>query len=305
MHSPTSASIAPRMRAASIYPLLAVCIWTGNTLVTRRAAGVIDPAAIAFYRWLLAGLVLTPFLARAVWRRRAVVAAHWARLAVLGALGMGMYQSLAYQAARTTSAVNMGVMVATMPLMATLLALLLAGERPGVRQGGGTLLSLLGVVLLVTRGRPADLLGGALHPGDALMFVAVASNALYGVLVRRWAIPLSTWEQLYVQIGFGILLLLPFWWRAAPSPVTAHSLPLILYAALPASIGAPYCWMNGIKRLGAARAALFMNLLPVLVAAAAWALLGERLHGYHALGGLLALAGVWLGQRPQARTRPD
>jgi drug/metabolite transporter (DMT)-like permease len=286
----------------SLYPLLAVCIWTGNTLVTKLAAGVIAPGAIAFYRWLIAGLVLTPFVARAVWRRRAVVATHWPRLALLGVLGMGMYQSLAYEAARTTSAVNMGVIVATMPLMAALLATLFAGERLRAAQVGGALLSLLGVALLATHGRPLDLAGGALHAGDALMFVAVASNALYGVLVRRWAIPLSTWEQLYVQIGFGILLLLPFWWRAPASPITAHNLPLVLYAALLASIGAPYCWMNGIKRLGPARAALFMNLLPVLVASAAWALLGERLHAYHALGGIVVLAGVWWGQRNAGRT---
>jgi len=281
----------------SLYPLLAVCIWTGNTLVTKAAAEVIEPAAIAFYRWVLAGIVLTPFVARAVWRRRALVAVHWPKLALLGALGMGMYQSLAYEAAHTTTAVNMGVMVATMPLMAALLSARFAGEAVGPWKLGGAALSLAGVVLLATRGRPADLLHGAVHAGDALMFVAVASNAVYGVLVKRWALPLSTWEQLYVQIGFGVLLLLPFWWMAPPSPVTVHNLPLVLYAGIAASIGAPFCWMSGLKRLGPARASLFMNLLPVFVAVAAWSLLGEQLHPYHAAGGALALAGVWFGQR--------
>jgi len=63
-------------------------------------------------------------------------------------------------------------------------------------------------------------------------------------------------------VGFGILLLLPFWWLAPSSAVTEHNFPLILYAAIPASSGAPFCWMNGIKRVGPARASLFMNLLP-------------------------------------------
>ena len=179
----------------SFYLLMAVLIWTGNTLVTKAAGGVIDPAAITFYRWLLAGMVMTSFL------------------------------------------------------------------------------------------------------GDALMVLAVASNALYGVLLKRWAVPLSTWQQLYVQIGFGVLLLLPLWWLAPSSPVTAHNLPLIVYAGIAASIGAPFFWMSGIKRLGPARASLFMNLLPLFVALAASTLLGEPLHAYHAVGGLLALAGVWWGQR--------
>ena len=129
------------------------------------------------------------------------------------------------------------------------------------------------------------------------MLLAVASNALYGVLLKRWAVPLSTWQQLYVQIGFGILLLLPFWWLAPSSPLTANNAPLILYAGIPASIGAPFFWMRGIKQLGPVRASLFMNLLPLFVAGAAATLLSEQLHAYHAVGGLLALAGVWWGQR--------
>ena len=281
----------------SVFPLLAVLIWTGNTLVTKLASAVIEPAAITLYRWLLAGLVLTPFLLRAVWRQRAIVMAHWHKLAFLGLLGMGMYQGLAYEAAKTTSAINMGVVVALMPLLSALLASFFAGEALTVSRIGGAGLSLAGLLYLSTRGHPGELLHGATHWGDALMLIAVASNALYGVLLKRWAVPLSTWQQLYVQIGFGVLLLLPFWWLAPASPITAQNLPLILYAGIPASIGSPFFWMTGIKRIGPARASLFMNLLPIFVALAAFTLLGEQLHDYHAVGGLLALAGVWWGQR--------
>ena len=281
----------------TLFPLLAVSIWTGNTLVTKSAATAIAPAAIAFYRWVLAGAILTPFVARAVWHQRAVVAQHWSRLALLGALGMALYQGLAYQAARTTTAVNMGVIVATMPLMSALLAGAAGIDRLTRAKVGGALLSLAGVAILAAQGAPARLLHGGLHPGDGLMLVAVASNAVYGILLKRWALPLSTWEQLYVQIGFGVLFLAPFWWIAPAAPITAHNLPLILYAGTAASIGAPFCWMNGIKRIGPARASVFMNLLPVLVALGAWGLLGERLHGYHAAGGALVLAGLLWSQR--------
>ena len=287
----------------SIFPLLAVLIWTGNTLVTKAAASVIDPAAITFYRWLLAGLVLSPFLLRSVWRQRVIVAAYWPKLAFLGLLGMGMYQGLAYQAAKSTSAINMGVVVALMPLMSALLASFFAGERLTASRVGGAMLSLLGLLFLSTQGHPTQLLHGATHWGDALMLIAVAANALYGVLLKRWAVPLSTWQQLYVQIGFGILVISPFWWFAPSAPITAQNIPLILYAGIPASIGAPFFWISGIKQLGPARASLFMNLLPIFVALAASSLLGEPLHAYHAVGGLLALAGVWWGQRQAKVTR--
>ncbi|MEO6017349.1 MAG: DMT family transporter [Polaromonas sp.] len=296
-----SPSGSPTLVNFSVFPLLSVLIWTGNTLVTKMASGAIQPAAITFYRWLLAGLVLTPFVLAGVWRHRAIVAAHWPKLAFLGLLGMGMYQGLAYEAAKTTSATNMGVAAALMPLFSAMLASLFAGEAITGSRLGGAALSLLGLLVLGSHGNPFDLLHGGAHVGDLLILLAVFSNALYGVLLRRWAVPLTTWQQLYVQIGFGVLLLLPFWWLAPSSPITALNLPLILYAGIPASIGAPFFWMKGIQRLGPARASLFMNLLPVFVALAAFSLLGEQLHGYHAAGGLLALAGVWWGQR---RPRP-
>jgi drug/metabolite transporter (DMT)-like permease len=295
MSASASSDAAPTF---SVFPLLAVCLWTGNTLVTKFAATAIEPAAIAFYRWLLAGTLLTPFVARAVWRKRAVVAQNWPKLALLGALGMAMYQGLAYEAARTTTAVNMGVIVATMPLMSALLAAAAGIDRLTRAKVGGAVLSLAGVAILASQGAPAHLLHGGLHPGDVLMLVAVASNAVYGILLKRWALPLSTWEQLYVQIGFGVLVLAPFWWLAPTAPVTAYNLPLVLYAGIAASIGAPFSWMNGIKRIGPARASVFMNLLPLLVALGAWGLLDERLYGYHAAGGALVLAGLLWSQRP-------
>ena len=297
MQSKTSALGQPTSADFSIFPLFAVLIWTGNTLVTKMAAGAIEPAAITFYRWLLAGLVLTPFLLRPVWQQRAIVNANRFKLALLGFLGMGMYQGLAYEAAKTTSAMNMGVVVALMPLMSATLANVFAGEAVSASRIGGAVLSLTGLVFLSTHGHPSELLHGAANLGDAIMLVAVASNALYGVLLKRWAIPLSTWQQLYVQIAFGVVVILPFWWMAPSSPITIHNVHLVMYAGIAASIGAPFCWMSGIKKLGPARASLYMNLLPIFVALAASTFLGEELHIFHAIGGVLALTGVWLGQR--------
>jgi len=301
-HSSSLAQAAPASSANLrfyLFPVLAVCIWSGNTIITKAAAGSIEPAAIAFYRWVLAVLVMTPFLGREAWRQRTVIAAHWPRLMLLGALGMAMYQGLAYEAAHTTSAVNMGVTVALMPLISACLSSLFAGERLSLARIAGGLLSLLGLVVVSAQGEPDKLFNGAngLHVGDALMLIAVSSNALYGVLLRRWSLPLSTWTQLYVQAAFGSLILLPFWLAAPASPLTAHNLPMVLYAGLLASIGAPFLWMNAVKHLGAPRSALFANLIPLLVALAAWALLGEQLHAYHALGGALVLTGVVWGQR--------
>ncbi|HEY4252566.1 MAG TPA: DMT family transporter [Roseomonas sp.] len=292
---------APAAWQASLAPLATVLIWSGNTVVTKAAAGVIAPGSIAFYRWVLAFAVLLPCIGPAAWRGRAVAARHWGKLTVLGALGMVIYQSLAYVAAETTSAVNMGVILALMPLLSTLLASLLAAERLTAMRLAGGAVSLFGLVYLTSHGDPASLAQGGLHAGDALMLVAVLSNALYGVMLRRWSMPLPMWQQLFWQIGASVMMLVPIWLLGPISPITAASLPLILYAAIPTSLVAPLCWMIGIRDLGAARTALLINLLPLVVALLAWSVLGEELHAYHAIGGAMALLGVAMGLRQRRR----
>jgi len=290
-------SSASVVSVAGLAPLLTVLIWSGNTVVTKASAGVISPGSISFYRWLLAFVVLLPFVGRTAWRNQALLREHWLKLATLGALGMVIYQSLAYEAAKTTSAVNMGVMIALMPLLSTTLASLLAGERLTLASLAGGAISLIGLIYLTSQGDPTRLINGGFHIGDGLMIIAVLSNALYGVMLKRWAMPIPIWQQLFWQIGFSTLLLIPVFLMGDISPVTTANLPLILYAAIPTSLVAPLCWMIGIQKLGASRTSLLINLLPIVVAALAWALLGEQLHSYHAIGGALALIGVGLGLR--------
>ncbi|WP_277962541.1 DMT family transporter [Pseudomonas sp. RIT-To-2] len=289
----------------SLAPLCAVVIWAGNTIVTKAASVAIQPASIVFYRWLLAFALLSLFNGKGIWRNRHVVAQHWSKLMVLGVLGMAVYQGLAYQAALSMSAINMGVLVSLAPLMSALLSSAIAREAVPVRTLVGALLSLTGLVWLTSQGHPASLFQQSLQPGDGLMLIAIFANSLYGLLLKRWAVPLSTWQQLHVQVGFGVLVTLPIWLASPISPITVNNAPLILYAGVAASIGAPFFWMKGVHSLGAPRASLYLNLLPVLVAGVACVVLGEQLHSYHAVGGALALMGVAVGlQKKIANGRP-
>lgn len=278
-------------------PVTTVLIWSVNTVVTKMAAGVISPESISFYRWLLALVLMLPLVARQAWRERAVLAHHGWKLAVLGVLGLVVYQGLTYEAAKTTSAVNMGVIIALMPLTATLLANVLTSEKLTVYRLVGAAISFAGLVYLTSRGNPATLLTEGIHLGDALTFIAVLANALYGVMLRRWSMPIGLWLQLFWQVLFATLFLLPIWLLGTVSPINSANLPLILYAAIPTSLLAPYLWMVGIQNLGPSRTVMFINLLPIAVALLAFGLLGERLQAYHAIGGALAIAGVIIGLR--------
>lgn len=285
-----------------LLPLLATMIWAGNTIVSKLSAGAIEPAAISFYRWLIALIALTPFMLPRVWALRASVRPHLGKLIVLSALGMALYQSLAYFAAHSISAMSMGLIVAAIPPMTMVISVPLLKLRPSPGMIVGAVVSFAGLTWLLSGGHPARFAEQGLGRGECMMLLAAAAYALYGVLVKRWALPIPNGESLYLQIVGGVLLLLPGFLMAPSVALTRYNLPLVLYAGLFASIAAPWFWMHGILRLGADKTTVLINLTPVFTAVLAVAFLGEPLKAYHWIGGGLTLLGVaiaqWLRQPP-------
>lgn len=286
-----------------LFPLFAVLIWSINAIVSKLSADAIDPAAISLYRWLLAFLVLTPFVLPGVWRNRQRVRQVWWQLALLGLLGMVLYQSLAYFAAHTVSALFMGILNALIPLLTVLLSVPLLRLAPTVGILLGSVISFSGLVWLVSAGEPQQLMTHGLGKGELMMLAASTSYALYGVLTKRWSIGLPNWQSLYVQIFFGLLFLTPNFLLAPEVTLNLHNLPLVLFAGIPASIIAPFLWIQGVQRMGASTASIFMNLVPIFTALIAVLFLHEHLHSYHFIGGGLTLVGVVLAQRVKTPLR--
>ncbi|PWK96985.1 threonine/homoserine efflux transporter RhtA [Pantoea allii] len=280
-----------------LFPLFAVLIWSVNAIVNKLSAGAIEPAAISFYRWLLALLVLTPFVLPGVIRRWQAIRPHLWRLMVLGLLGMALYQSLAYYAAHSVSALFMGIIAALIPLLTVLLSVLILRVAPTVGILVGSLISFCGLIWLVSAGNLHQLLNHGIGAGEAMMLAASSCYALYGVMTKRWSIPLPVWQSLYVQIAFGVLLLLPGFLMTSDVSLTPRNLPLVAFAGLFASILAPWLWIHGVQKLGASITSIFMNLTPVFTAIIAVLFLHEHLHSYHWIGGGLTLTGVLLAQR--------
>ncbi|MBY6029073.1 DMT family transporter [Halomonas sp. DP8Y7-1] len=277
-------------------PLGAVLIWSGNMTINQLTVGTISPSSIAFLRWVLAVLVMTPFVWPRLWSERRQVIQHWPRLALLGLLGMALWQGLAYVAAATTSATNMGILAAMVPLLTILLSALVLREAPTWGGCIGGLLALIGVLWLLSQGRLATLAALEVAPGDALMVVAAICYALYGVMLKRWPLPISPWVMLYGQALFAVIALLPFYLMGPMTPIDSKNIGLILYAGIPASIVTTYLWMLAIRQIGASRASIFINLMPLFSALIAMSFLSETLSWHHLSGGSLVLSGVLLAQ---------
>ncbi|TDR53380.1 drug/metabolite transporter (DMT)-like permease [Halomonas ventosae] len=288
-------------------PLGAVLIWSGNMTINQLTVGSIAPSSIAFLRWVLALAVLTPFVLPVALRHRDAIRRHWPKLALLGLLGMAMWQGLAYVAAETTSATNMGILAAMVPLLTVLLSALILREAPSLGGTLGGILALAGVSILLGHGDPLSLLELEVALGDLLMVVAATCYALYGVMLKRWPLDMPPWVVLYLQAAFATLFLLPGYLIGPMTPVDGHNVWLILYAGIPASIITTFLWMRAIRQIGASQASIFINLMPVFSALIAMAFLGERIAAYHLAGGALVLVGVIMAQtltRPLGRLTP-
>ncbi|MCY1305655.1 carboxylate/amino acid/amine transporter [compost metagenome] len=179
-----------------------------------------------------------------------------------------------------------------MPLFTTLLALPMIGARPSRVVWLGCMLSFFGLAVLISGGDPSQLWQTGMGLGEFLMLMASLSYAIYCLLLKRWQLPLPTWESLYVQIACGLLVLMPAFLLSPSVRLTAQNLPLVFYAGLLASALAPGMWNHALGIIGAERISVFMNLTPLFTALLAILMLGEELHSYHALGGGLILIGI-------------
>ena len=278
-------------------PLLAVIIWSLNIAITRYVADYISPVSISFYRWLMAFIILTPFMLVKVWKHWALLKPHLHQLAILSACGMVLYQGLAYTAAHYTTATNMGIINAFIPIFTIFISIVLLKEIPHRFAVFGSMLSFLGLLYLISQGSWSSLMNLAGHWGDVLMILAVFFYAFYGVFLKKWQIKIPLMLSLYVQIAFALVLHLPFVIALGLEPINADNFASVMYAGIFPSIIAPLLWMMAVQYIGPNRTSVFMNLMPMFTAIIAYFWLNEGWSIYHTVGGLVILLGIALAQK--------
>ena len=293
---------------AILFPLFAILFWAGNVVVSKMAASAISPTAITVYRLILALSIMSLVVLLPTLKNRKTIVKHWPRLALGGLLSVALFQSLSYHAAASTTATNMAIVTALIPLLTILLSTFILRETVTVGMLLGGLLSLTGLLYLVSQGHISQLLQQGIHPGDALMLIAASGYALYSVLLKHWKMDIPAWQSTYIQAIFALAYMLPLFLMLPPNQarLDSHTIPLIVYAGIFSSVLLSYLWIEGVRYLGPNRNSIFMNLLPLFTAIAAILLLGEQLHAYHLIGGGITLTGIVLAQtvkRPLVATR--
>lgn len=284
-------------RAAPLLLALCVLFWAGNSIAGRALAETITPFALSFWRWVVALLLVTPFAWHGLRRDAPELLRRWRLVLALAMTGVTSFGVLLYFGLRTTTALNSVLLQAAIPPLVMLLAWLVLRERTRRVDVIGVSLSLVGVVTVITQGRPWNLLEIGLNRGDALILLGVALYAVYSLLLRRRpaVAPLSL---LWATFAVSALVLTPAYLAelamGRSHPFSWRAVAGVAYVAAFPSFLAYLFYNRGIELIGAARASQFLHLQPIFGALLAVMLLDEKLLGYHAVGALLIASGIGL-----------
>ena len=289
--------------------VLTPLFWAGNAVVARGTVDSIPPLSMAFWRWVIALAILLPFGLPGLLRHRQIIRQRLGSMLALATFSVGAFNSLLYLAATTTTATNIALINATIPIFIALMAWLLLGDRTRPIQALGIALALLGILTVVARGDLSVLTGLQAQPGDLIMVAAVFSWGLFSVLLRRQAVPLPALTFLTTQILLGALVILPFYLAdlflfSGGFDVNGRTIPPLLYFAVFPGILAYAFWNHGVHAVGPSKAAIFMYLTPVFASVLAGIFLNESLGLFHVVGGLLILSGLLLATRAGRPTAP-
>ena len=303
------------MRRSPLFPYallaVAVLIWAGNWVIARALRFDAPPVALAFWRWLIALLILSPLAFAHVRRQWRVIADAWRILGLLALLATVFQHIPVYIGLRDTTATNAALLNSVTPIMIFLLSHVLVGERLSMVQVLGVLTSLSGVVTIVARGDFAVLASLHLNGGDLWVLLATFSWAVYTVCLRWRPAQLDSLAMLWTLAAIGVVAMLPLYlWELSAGRllhVTPATMAGIAYIGALATVVAYVFWNRAVQQVGPNRAGPFMYLMLVFTPLLAIVFLDERLHFYHVTGCALILAGIYLtarGQRHAAERLP-
>lgn len=271
--------------------------WAGNAVLARGIADMIPPIALAFWRWTIALAILLPLTYKQVMRDWPNIVKYWKIITILGILGIGLFNTILYTAAHTTSAINIALAQSVMPAVIALISYLMFRDRISRWQSIAVLLCVMGSAYIVMRGDWDRLQQLSFVQGDLLMLLAVVIYALYSVLLRSRpkVHPLSF---LTTSFAIGVIMLVPLYlWELSRTGPVKLTMPVglsLTYVSLCPSILAYLCWNRGVELIGANRAGLFINLIPLFASLMAVLFLGEVFQSYHMVGIILIFSGLAL-----------
>ena len=284
---------------AAIFLCFASLFWSGNFVIGRFSSleNIISPLSLAFYRWVIAFLILTPFCLQKAVKELPLLKKQPGMIFLIILTGPTLFNTLVYLGLTATTVINSLLIISTTPMLIILLNKLLYKAQTNIFQMIGIFISLIGVSYVISKGSFQNIFGSEFYFGDLFILLAVTSWALYSIFLKKNETGVSGFSFLYLSFVFTVILLFPVYLydifiQDNFINIDQKTLLVIGYTGIFPSIISYMCWNTGVALIGPNKSGPFLHLMPVFGGILAFLVFRETLEIYHYAGILSVIVGI-------------
>jgi len=287
---------------AYIMLVCATLFWAGNFMVGKLAyLENIPPMTLVFFRWSLVWIILLPFTYKEVLKNKDIILNNLPLLFFLALTSVGLFNTFTYLALVHTQVINASLFNTAIPAMIIFLCFLLKIEKTNKFQIFGLIISVLGILAIITKLDLNILLSLNFNKGDLIMIGGVITWGLYSAFLKKKSFTLPLLSLVHVLCTLGLIFIFPqFLYELSQGLTVKFNINLgytLIYLALFPSIGSYYCWAGAVAIIGANRAGIFLSLIPFFSTIMAITFFNEQFHFFHLIGSILIILGLFLSNK--------
>ena len=287
---------------AYIMLVCATLFWAGNFMIGKYAFFTeIPPLSLVFYRWTLVWIILLPFTYKEIIKYKDTILNNLPLLFFLGFTSVGLFNSFTYLSLVYTQVINASLFNTAIPAIIILLCFLFKVEKTNKFQILGLIISVFGILAIVTKLNLDILLSLNFNKGDLIMIGGVITWGVYSTLLKKKKFTLPLLTLVHVICTFGLIIVFPqFLYEYSNEQLIKIDVNIVytlIFLALFPSIGSYYCWAGAVSIIGANRAGIFLSLIPLFSTIMAIFFFNERFQLFHLIGSVLIILGLFLSNK--------
>ena len=280
----------------------ATLFWAGNFTIGKFAyLENIPPYSLAFLRWCIVWIILLPFTYKEILKLKNNIKKNLSLFFILGFTSVCIFTSFTYNALNYTQVINASLFNTAIPVAIILVCFLLKIEKTNLFQISGLLISVLGILAIITKLDINILLTLNFNKGDLFMIMAIIAWGVYSAYLRKRTFNVSLLALVHIICSFGLIFLLPLFildlMQGKTIELTSNLFYILIYIAIFPSIGSYYCWAGAVSIIGANRAGIFLSLIPLFSTIFAILFFNEKFLFFHLIGSILIIIGLFLSNK--------
>ena len=280
----------------------ATLFWAGNFTIGKFAyLENISPFSLSFLRWSFVWIILFPFTYKEVMKVKNEIKKNSSLFFILGFTSVCVFTSFTYNALNYTQVINASLFNTAIPVSIILVCFLLKIEKTNIFQILGLLISVLGIIAIITKLDLNVLLSLNFNKGDLFMIGAIIAWGIYSAYLRKITFEISLLSLVHIICTFGLLFLLPLFifelLQDKTVEINRNLFYILIYIAIFPSIGSYYCWAGAVSIIGANRAGIFLSLIPLFSTIFAIIFFNEQFEFFHLIGSILIILGLFLSNK--------